>query len=376
MKTLTQTIIVIVAISLLAAGVVEAMNVSDEEIQAVELQIKQAELEQQSRAEVAATPAQIQANRSAAPVPVPRSVQTPPTPPTPAPVTAVNNDIYSLTRGVPYGSRSTDADPVLLIPSAQISTEEIITINEDMSVMSRIFQKNLEQARISTARSSIFASRHNTLAMLIGGSSQIQSMYLQGYGALFLLKVDFPLSPAPKASEEEKETEKAEEGDPVWQEMRREIYEPENVDRRRRTAQPEGKYDAEKVENLKTTLIKALKHAANIRSLKPDESVILTVTGSSEATGRTITASRIPGGNQIIITERDADGKMKTSIVQGTSLDDIGSSSPTILVIRVKKSQINEFASGQVDFDRFRQSVQVLTYPLLSGATGSLGYGM
>ena len=63
MKTLKQTIIVILAISLLAAGVVPAKNVSDEVIQAVELQIKQAELEQQSRAEVAAAQGQYQHHR-------------------------------------------------------------------------------------------------------------------------------------------------------------------------------------------------------------------------------------------------------------------------------------------------------------------------
>jgi len=370
MKTLKQTIIVIVAISLLAACVVPAKNVSDEEIQAVELQIKQAELEQQSKAEVAAALAQVQASGPAAPVPVLPSIPSPPTPPTPAPVAAVNRNIYNLTNALSLGPQAGSGDMVLVIPSGQIRTEDLISINEDMNVMSRIFEKNLEQDRITTARSSIFVSRNDPFGMLLGGSrGDIQSMYLQGYGALFLLKVDFPLSPSSNEQQEEEETKKEEEGDPVWRQMKQEIYEPENVIRNRRTDRPEEKYDAEKVENLKTTLIKALKHATNIRSLKPDESVILTVTGSGVVTGTEITdARRLPGENQVLITERNADGKMITKIVQGTSLDDIGSSSPAILVIRTKKSDIDEFAKGDLDFDQFRQRVQLLTYPYLGGA--------
>ncbi|MFC1793891.1 hypothetical protein ACFL3Q_09925, partial [Planctomycetota bacterium] len=113
--------------------------------------------------------------------------------------------------------------------------------------------------------------------------------------------------------------------------------------------------------------IKALKHAANIRSLKPDESVILTVTGSSKATGTTITSTMFSGGNQILLQERTTDGKMMTKVVTGSALDDIGSS-PAILVIRTKKSDIDAFAKGDLDFDQFRQRVQLLTCPLLGGA--------
>jgi len=59
--------------------------------------------------------------------------------------------------------------------------------------------------------------------------------------------------------------------------------------RSRRTERSEEKYDAGKVENLKTNLIKALKHAANIRSLKPDDSLILTGTGSGDFSNINIT---------------------------------------------------------------------------------------
>jgi len=371
MKTLTQTIFVTVALTLLTACVVTARNVSDEEIQAadVELQVQKAQLEQ-SKAEFAAALAQAQIGQPAAPV-----LPTTPMPATPTQVTEASDNIYTLTtQGLSYGLQSGSTGTVLVIPSGQTKTEDLLTINEDMSVMSRIFEKNIEQAQLTMVRGSIFVSRQNTLSTFLGGGrGEIQSIYLQDYGALFLMKVDFPLTPPPDMQDDEKETIKAEKGDPVWQQMRREIYEPDKVDRRRRTDRPEEKYDPEKVENLKTTLIKALKHATNIRSLKPDESVVLTVTGIGGSTSAKIITTRT-GENQVLVQERDADGKTITRLIQGTGkeLNDIGLSSPAILVIRAKRSEIDDFAKGNLDFDKFRERVQVLTCPLLSGAVGSI----
>ena len=371
MKTLTQTIFVTVALTLLTACVVTARNVSDEEIQAadVELQVQKAQLEQ-SKAEFAAALAQAQIGQPAAPV-----LPTTPMPATPTQVTEASDNIYTLTtQGLSYGLQSGSTGTVLVIPSGQTKTEDLLTINEDMSVMSRIFEKNIEQAQLTMVRGSIFVSRQNTLSTFLGGGrGEIQSIYLQDYGALFLMKVDFPLTPPPDMQDDEKETIKAEKGDPVWQQMRREIYEPDKVDRRRRTDRPEEKYDPEKVENLKTTLIKALKHATNIRSLKPDESVVLTVTGIGGSTSAKIITTRT-GENQVLVQERDADGKTITRLIQGTGkeLNDIGLSSPAILVIRAKRSEIDDFAKGDLDFDKFRERVQVLTCPLLSGAVGSI----
>jgi len=375
MKALTQTIIVTIALSLLSAGVVTANNVSGEAIQsaAVELQAQKAQLEK-SKAELAVALAQAQISQPAA---TETALEpTPTVPPVSTSVAAVERNIYELTNTLSsFGSQAGSGDMVLVIPSEQTRMEDLIAINEDMNVMSRIFETNLEQSRITTARSGFFGSRRDLLVgtYLAGGRGGIQSMYLQGYGALFLLKVDFPLSPSSDVQQDEKKPEKEEQGDPVWQQTRREMYEPENVNKRRKTERPEEKYDPEKVENLKTTLIKTLKHAANIQSLKPDESVILTVTGSGGSTSAKIIAATRAGENQVLVQQRDSDGKMITKLIQGTAkeLNDIGLSSPTILVIRAKRSEIDAFAKGELDFDKFRGRVQVLTYPLLGGALGS-----
>ena len=337
MKALTQTIISILALILLAAGFASANNAPEAPV--------------------------------GPSMPSPMPAPTPPAPPTPPTLPAVNNNIYNLSRGLSFGSRTGSAGTILVIPSEQTKTEDLLAINEDMNVMSRIFEKNIGQARSSTAYGGVFGPRNDPFSMYMGaGRGGIQSIYLQGFGALFLMKVDFPLSPSPEMQDEEKETIQAEEGDSVWQQMRQQIYEPVKFERGHRTDRPEKQYDAQEVENFKTTLIEALKHATNIRSLKPDESVILTITGSGQATGTTITAVTRSGDNQIIVQERTNDGKTITKVISGTSLDGIGLSSPSILVIRAKKSDIDEFAKGDIDFDQFRQRVKLLTYPLLDGA--------
>ena len=314
--------------------------------------------------------AQAQTSQPAAPVPP--TVPAPAPAPAPTPVQAVSQQLDSLINSISFSSQAGSGNTVLVIPSEQTTTEGLLTINEDMNVMIRIFEKNLDQDRIATASSGIFIpSRRDPYGIFLGGSrNQIQSMYLQGFGVLFLMNVDFPLSPPADVQEEQQESQKTEEGDPVWEQIRQEMYEPQKVDRRGRTDPPEERYDAEKVESLQKTLINTLKHAANVRCLKPDESVILAITGKGGSTSTIITAARLSGNDKILVQEKSPDGKSVTRLITGSSLDDIGLSSPSVLVIRAKKSDIDIFAKGDVDFEKFRQRVQLLTYPLLGGAEG------
>jgi len=244
---------------------------------------------------------------------------------------------------------------VLVIPTAEIQPQDLVTMMEDMTVMCRIFDKRLEQSNLTSGRFTT-GSRIILPMPFSWGSRSTGAMYIQGYGALFLTKVDFLLSPPPEApEEEEKETE--EDIDPVWEQMKQEMYEPEDVSRRRRTGdRPEEKYDAEKVEELKETLIKTLKHATNIRGLKPDESVILTVTGKAGQSGPFVTGVYKSGDSKYITTGSAGAGS--------------GSLSPTVLTIRAKKSDIDAFAEGKLSFEKFTEKTQLLSYSYLGENVG------
>lgn len=298
----------------------------------------------------------------APPAPAPVSPAPAPAPPAPAAVSqpvvreSVMNDMKEkieqlriATTGQRGGGR------VLVIPTAETEPQDLVTMMEDMTVMCRIFDKRLEQSNLVSGRFTT-GSRLILPRPFSWGSRSTGAMYIQGYGALFLTRVDFLLSPPPEAPEE-KETEE-EDVDPVWEQMKQEMYEPEDVSRRRRTGErPEEKYDAEKVEELKETLIKALKHATNIRGLKPDESVILTVTGKAGQSGPFVTGVYKSGDSKYITTT-------------GSAGAGSGSLSPTVLTIRAKKSDIDDFAEDKLSFEKFSEKTQLLSYSYLTENLG------
>jgi hypothetical protein len=222
--------------------------------------------------------------------------------------------------------------------------QDLAAITEDMNVMSRILDKKIGRAPRISAISAI--------RLFSGDSPAIEAIYLQGFGTLFLLKVSYPLAPPLELQE----TKVEEDVDPVWAQTKQEIYMPEStrtvgIRMRNRPAEDYAEeYNAEKVEDLKRTLIKALKHAANIRNLGPDDSVTVVVSGSEPGIAVRhihVSSSRSSG---VVKSRTPSRPNEKTS------------SAPTFLAIRVKKSDIDAFAKDELDYDQFRQLTQVFTY--------------
>ncbi|MGD8786346.1 MAG: hypothetical protein PVJ60_02895 [Phycisphaerales bacterium] len=252
--------------------------------------------------------------------------------------------------------RSSSSEAVLVIPTAEMGLEDLASITEDMTVMSRIFNKKLSQSIERRFYGGMYGDMQYPFVGFGRGSGTIKTIYLEGYGALFMMKVDFPLV-QPPVEQEEEETEE-EDADPVWTQTTQEIYAPQEINRRRRIDRTDvEEYDAEKVEELKETLIKTLKHAKNIRALKADESVILTVVGRNIQSDTIVTRMYETIGNTIVST-----------VPEGANTD---ISSPTILTIRAKKSDIDAYANDELSFEQFSRQIQVLTYSLLGESGGS-----
>lgn len=351
MKTLIRTITICIAVNLMIAGIVRAQDATNEpssqaeDIAAAELAIKekqkQADKEQET---VEALKLQLQELTK---------LQDPDFPfPVPTPV--VPEISISTSGHIRHKQLGSSAH---IIPSTQMNVEEIIGINEDMNVMSRIFDQSLNQKNLT--RSWTYAGAYGSYSNFsgfFGGGSSTQSMYIQGYGALFMMNVDFPLSPLSNVQEEQ-EQQTEEDVDPVWEDTRRQIYEPQDIRRKSKQKRPEIEYDAEKVENLKTTLIKSLKHAVNIRALKSDESVILTITGNSEFFDSLATVVMVK------------DNKTKT--ITTPSSADAEQSATAKLVIRAKRSDIDAFANADINLEQFREKVQILSCPYVGDYTDS-----
>jgi len=274
--------------------------------------------------------------------------------PAPAPIAPVlgsDDAIVQLTTLLGRTNQQSGGGKVLVIPTAEIKPQDMVTLMEDMTVMCRIFDKKLAQSSL-IPETPAWVRFSNPFSR---DSQSMGAMYVQGYGALFTRTVDFPLSPPPQ-TEEQEETEE-EDADPVWEQMKQEMLSPQVV-ARQTPGRQEEKYDARKVKNLKSTLIKALVHTANIRGLKPDESVILTViskTGRPDSLFTRVSSS--------------GDSRLVTAVAGGTKIDTL---SPTVLTIRAKKSYIDALAQNKIDFDKFQEKIQLLSYPCL-GANLSRG---
>lgn len=263
-----------------------------------------------------------------------------------------------------WASERSTAGAVLVIPSTDMKSEDILAIMEDTSIMSRIFDKSLSQQRLITPGTGTFDSLYSS-GPFAGGpiftsprGYATEAMYLQGFGSLFFIGVDFPLSPPSKVQQD-----KPDEGvDTVWTQTKREIYSPGDISRRAK-GQPQKEYDAERVEDLQKTLVKTLKHAANIRGLKTDEWVTVVVRSSAPAvliTGTIVTRSTIETSPAASDPSASTRTGVRTSSATLPVVEQPGQA--TFLTIRAKKSDIDSFAKDQLNYDQFRQRVQTVKY--------------
>jgi hypothetical protein len=233
---------------------------------------------------------------------------------------------------------------VLVIPSSKIDADYISRATEDLTVMAKIIDKQLAQADMK--KSYTFDLCGN----------ETQCICIEGFGALFETKVDFPLIPPPEKPQESNE---APQKDQLWEQTKREIDAPSQygpvpgapvVPSPSPFGQPRvKKYDPAKVDNLKNVLITTLKYAANIRDTRPDESITIVVgteTPSVPFSGQTLTVSTKDGN----------------TFVNGQLPVQKDFSSKGVLVVRAKKSDVDAYYAGKIDEEEFTKRVSILVY--------------
>jgi hypothetical protein len=232
------------------------------------------------------------------------------------------------------------AETVLVIPGRQMEPQSADPLVEDLTIMSRIIQKGLADGFLAPVGSAM-----DTRVIDLGLPSQKvgprrffptsrcpKAIYAGGYGALFFLRVDFPLVPPAQAPEQTGD----EESDPVWSETRRMLYEPLGAGLA--TGLPAGEwYSEDKVAVLRGRLIELMKHAANIRTLDANDSVTIVVRGTAADDSQ---------------ARRDA----------WTGLPGEAPCGRTVLTMRAAKSDIDLYAKGQLEPAQFEQRLQITNY--------------
>ena len=246
----------------------------------------------------------------------------------------------------------------LVILSSGPDAKVQANLQEDLAVMSHILDKAMDDSLGSDQR---LPKAMGVDLFFWPDAGSLRQAYLEGYGALFLLKVNFPLLPPPAKGEAQKEEPK---GSSAWEEAREEVFgEPALVGMG--PGANEDPYKEEKVNRLKSSLLDALKNAANIRDLKADEGVTVCVLGGAKLqSGRVKANGRATGAKpgEISWLGGPAEG---------------GPQRGTVLSLRVKKSAIDAFAKGKMDLDGFQQKALSTVYEGdAGGGPGFGGYGV
>jgi hypothetical protein len=251
---------------------------------------------------------------------------------------------------------------VLVVPTPDLPAESQAELTEDLSVMCRIFDKSLPAAGSSVGFA--YGDRGDSLRWVIGQQSRgTQGLYLDGYGALFFLRVDYPLAPTQK--EDAGQAKPKEPVDSVWSQTVREMTgQPQD--------EPQGAhnapaYDAQKVENLKKTLVKTLAHASNIRLRRPQDAITLVVGALDDVRVSAHGRSRSAGW-----------GTAKTSPVRPGAAPApaaIRNPATAMLILRVTKADVDAFAKSQLSLAQFTEKVHVLFSPGVSDVPATSATG-
>jgi hypothetical protein len=243
----------------------------------------------------------------------------------------------------------------LFVVSEQMDAEVFDQLSEDIDVMTHILGKTLRQALPNDYS---------------GGERgpAPERLYVQGYGALFVTNVRFPLFAAEGPTDGEAEVEEPS----VWEETRKELHgEPVKAGGMggggyqstssfglggagMMTMGPgvvqRTEYNARKVRILENVVLNTLKLGANIRNLGPDESLVVVVKGMAT--------------DQVVARTAQYVDPIAAMMGSGS----VGMPGPsrngrnTVMTIAVKKSDVDAFAHGDITFEEFRDRASIYTY--------------
>jgi hypothetical protein len=232
--------------------------------------------------------------------------------------------------GHSYGAHDRSAESVLLIPNVSLDNEVARRLTEDVQVMGLILKDAVGSNTRPVIREAYgFAGGRGTGVAIGRGifspftQTQPEAMWIDGYGVVFKMNVDFPLIKIDQDEPSDDTSDQAK-ADEVWK---------RNKDRLKgiEPAAPEGDkqkplFDPDQVQQLQEKLTKALRHASNIRDLSDREKIVVVVCGTGQ--------------------RQEPDTDVPTSV----------------MTLQAVKKDIDAFAAGTMDLNTFRKKVSVVVY--------------
>jgi len=235
---------------------------------------------------------------------------------------------------------------VLVVPGPDLKPETLAGVTEDMMVMCRIFDKALHPG-IRPTRTSVYVNRGDLplLGHLVAQQSdRTQGLYLDGYGAVFFVHVDFPLA-AP--AQQKQEAQAQEPADRVWSQT---VGEMRGQQESQEVGEAGPAYDAQKVENLKANLIRTLRHAANLRVRPQDQITVVVGTESQPSTGAVY--------HRLEYLYRGSSARRPVVASSNAARPDYPAPDPAAtFVLRAGKSDLDALAAGKMTAEQFAAKV-------------------
>lgn len=227
--------------------------------------------------------------------------------------------------------------------------ESNVKLAEDLPVMGRVLENALDQAL-----GELPPEQRMGITLWNSQNRSIRPLYLEDYGALFLIRVNIPVvgGAAPKAAKDTPAT------DDAWERARRDLQGLE-ADDRRGPRRDEVRFDPAAVDALQGALLKAFKQAANIRSMKPEDRVAFVVSGPGDGDSPVaVLSSRSPAPPHAGTAHGSGGGGGGGGYGTGYGLilSDAGrpEKPSTVLTLRARFEDIQAFADGKLDLDAFR----------------------
>jgi hypothetical protein len=279
----------------------------------------------------------------AAPPAVP-AISVEPVPPSPAKPRMVGRASVSDEGAFFRFGSSSRSGRSLVIPKDDMDPETLAGTEEDLNVMALILDKAVDHKGDDDKK--IMGIDVFT------GSSGARNLFVEGHGAIFLLKTKLTLTPPPAAKKEESKAKQPTSSD--WEDARRQLYGPNEWEREIHKALKgvpglggsPAPYDEERVNDLKNDVIESLKNASNIRGLKGDHTVTVVISGSGSS-----------GGAAIV--RRDSEGKSEKRVYAREEHGD--GKRGAAMIVQAKKSDIDSFAKDGNE-ESFRKKVKVRVY--------------
>jgi len=157
----------------------------------------------------------------------------------------------------------------VIIRSSKSDAKTNEQLQEDMAVMYRILQKAIGK------RSQEEKVMKMGIPLLTMSGMGARSMYLEDYGVVFTFAVDMPL--LPEAAAEKKVADDSDDSNEEWEDAKNDLFgQRRAVKGGHKAGRP---FDQGEVDEVKDSIIEALRNGSNIRHLKPNDWITVVVHG-------------------------------------------------------------------------------------------------